>query len=97
MFSPTRGTDETDGVRRAYDLNEYTSEEITRFARAGFEVARRRGSALLSVDKSNVFIVGKLWRESCRRLREIGVSRRQADTYVCRQCGLPALHASGGL
>ena len=32
-------------------------------ARVGFEVARRRRGRLLSVDKSNVFIAGKLWRE----------------------------------
>jgi len=64
MFSPTRGIDETgDGGRRGYDLNEYTETEIERFARVGFEVARRRRGRLLSVDKSNVFIAGKFWRE----------------------------------
>ena len=64
MFSATRGTQTSaDGTRRAYDLNEYTSEEIMRFARVGFEIARRRRGSLVSVDKSNVFVAGKLWRE----------------------------------
>ena len=64
MFTQTRGTEEgVGGVRRAYDLNEYSSDEIARFARVGFEVARRRRSKVISVDKSNVFVVGKLWRE----------------------------------
>lgn len=63
MFTPTRGIDEGEGGRRAYDLNEYSEAEIARFARVGFEVARRRRGRLLSVDKSNVFIAGKLWRE----------------------------------
>ena len=64
MFTKTRGSDGCEpGVRRAYDLNEYTSEEIARFARVGFEVARRRRKQVISVDKSNVFVVGKLWRE----------------------------------
>ena len=45
MFTQTRGTEtRSDGSRRAYDLNEYTSDEIARFARVGFEVARRRKS-----------------------------------------------------
>lgn len=64
MFTPTRGIETgPDGSRRAYDLNEYTSAEIERFARVSFEVARRRRGRLLSVDKSNVFVAGKLWRE----------------------------------
>ena len=64
MFSPTRGVELHDGGgKRAFDLNEYTSVEIARFARVGFEIARRRRSQVVSVDKSNVFIVGKLWRE----------------------------------
>ncbi len=63
IFSPTRGIDESAGGRRGYDLNEYTEAEIERFARVGFEVARRRNGRLLSVDKVNVFIASKLWRE----------------------------------
>lgn len=64
MFSDTRGTESLgDGGRRAFDLNEYTSAEIARFARVGFEIARRRRGRVVSVDKSNVFVAGKLWRE----------------------------------
>ena len=64
MFTQTRGMEkDADGSRRAYDLNEYNTQEISRIARVSFEVARRRRSKVVSVDKSNVFIVGKLWRE----------------------------------
>ena len=63
MFTKTRGFKNTGGERRAYDLNEYSSHEIARFARVGFEIARRRKAKIISVDKSNVFIAGKLWRE----------------------------------
>ena len=63
MFTQTRGIDTEPNERRGYDLNEYTETEIARFARIGFEVARRRRKRVLSVDKSNVFITGKLWRE----------------------------------
>ncbi len=69
MFTQTRGIDSAGETgRRAYDLNEYTEAEIERFARVGFEVARRRQGRLLSVDKSNVFIAGKLWREVVDRV-----------------------------
>jgi 3-isopropylmalate dehydrogenase len=64
MFTQTRGIEsDTDGGRRAWDLNEYGSDEIARFARVGFEVARRRRGRVVSVDKSNVFVAGKLWRD----------------------------------
>ena len=63
MFTQTRGIDGAPGERRGYDLNEYTEAEIARFARISFEVARRRRGRALSVDKSNVFVAGKLWRE----------------------------------
>ena len=64
MFTQNRGSETlADGGRRAYDLNEYGSDEIARFARVGFEVARRRRGRVVSVDKSNVFVAGKLWRE----------------------------------
>ena len=64
MFTRTRGRETAaGGNQRAWDLNEYSSAEIERFARVGFEVARRRRGRLVSVDKSNVFVAGKLWRE----------------------------------
>lgn len=69
MFTRTRGIDDAgDRGRRGYDLNEYTEREIERFARVGFEVARRRRGRVLSVDKSNVFVAGKLWREVVDRI-----------------------------
>lgn len=72
MFTQTRGMETSnEGLRRAYDLNEYDADEITRFARAGFAVAQRRRKKLVSVDKSNVFMAGKLWREV---VSEIGQS-----------------------
>ena len=64
MFTRNRGMDEPGSRdRRAWDLNEYTEREIARFARVGFEIARRRRKQVVSVDKSNVFVAGKLWRE----------------------------------
>ena len=57
-----------DGGQRGFDLNEYTSREIERFARASFEVARHRKGKVISVDKSNVLLAGVLWREVIGRI-----------------------------
>ena len=45
----------------------YTSREIERVARVGFEVARKRRKRLTSVDKANVLVVSQLWREVVTR------------------------------
>ena len=46
----------------------YTSREIERIARTGFEVARKRRKRLASVDKANVLVVSQLWREVVTRV-----------------------------
>ena len=96
MFTPTRGIDDAgaDG-RRGYDLNEYTEAEIGRFARVGFEVARRRRKRLLSVDKSNVFVAGKLWREVVdaigrREFPDVELTHFYADNAAYQLCCRPA-------
>lgn len=62
-FGQPRGiTTEADGSRRGVDTQVYTTMEIERVARYGFELARKRRK-LTSVDKSNVMESGLLWRE----------------------------------
>lgn len=62
-FGEPRGisTDEN-GLRRAVDTQAYNETEIARVCRAAFEIARRRGGRLCSVDKANVMETGVLWR-----------------------------------
>jgi 3-isopropylmalate dehydrogenase len=48
---------------RAVNTMAYTSREIERVARVGFEVARKRRKRLHSVDKANVLVVSRLWRQ----------------------------------
>ncbi len=57
-----------DGSARAVNTMAYTSREIERVARVGFEVARKRRHRLASVDKANVLAVSTLWREVVTRV-----------------------------
>ncbi|MGI9952752.1 3-isopropylmalate dehydrogenase [Moorellaceae bacterium AZ2] len=52
----------------AWDTLIYTTEEIERILRLGFELARQRRKKLTSVDKANVLITSRLWRETAERL-----------------------------
>jgi 3-isopropylmalate dehydrogenase len=51
------------GEPEGFDTMLYTESEIRRIARVGFEIARKRGRRLCSVDKANVLDTSMLWRE----------------------------------
>jgi len=67
-FGEPRGVERTADGARAVNTMVYTTREIERVARVGFEVARRRRKRLASVDKANVLAVSTLWREVVTRL-----------------------------
>jgi len=58
----------------AHDTCEYSVTEIERIARVGFEAARRRAAGsgskprVTSVDKANVLVTSRLWREVVGRV-----------------------------
>jgi 3-isopropylmalate dehydrogenase len=63
-FGEPRGRERlADGGERGVNTMVYTTREIERVARVGFEVARKRRRRLTSVDKANVLTVSQLWRE----------------------------------
>jgi len=53
----------TEKGRKAIDSMVYTEQEIERILRVGFEMARSRRKKLASVDKQNVLMTSRLWRE----------------------------------
>jgi 3-isopropylmalate dehydrogenase len=68
-FGEPRGVEYfADGGARAINTMAYTSREIERVARMGFEVARKRRRRLTSVDKANVLVVSQLWRDVVTRV-----------------------------
>jgi 3-isopropylmalate dehydrogenase len=63
-FGEPRGrTPLAGGGERGVNTMVYTTPEIARVARVGFDVARKRRKRLASVDKANVLAVSQLWRD----------------------------------
>lgn len=52
----------------AVDTLLYSTEEIVRIARLGFEIAMKRKKVLHSIDKANVLESSRLWRETVTEL-----------------------------
>lgn len=52
-----------DGQREGFNTERYSEGEIRRVAQLAFELARKRGSRVCSVDKANVLESSVLWRE----------------------------------
>jgi 3-isopropylmalate dehydrogenase len=59
LYFGARGT-RADGT--VFDTCEYHPSQVERIARRGFELARARRGALVSVDKANVLDTSRLWR-----------------------------------
>ena len=63
-FAEPRGIETLpDGSQRGVNTEVYTTFEIERVARVAFDLARKRGGRLCSVEKSNVMESGLLWRQ----------------------------------
>ena len=52
-----------DGTRKGVDTMIYSEQEVDRIVRVGFELARKRRKKLTSVDKANVLMSSRLWRQ----------------------------------
>ncbi len=79
------------GGERAVNTMVYTTAEIERVARVGFDVARKRRRRLASVDKANVLAVSQLWREVVS-----GVAREYPDVtlehVLVDNCAMALVH-----
>jgi 3-isopropylmalate dehydrogenase len=70
-FGEPRGVETlADGTKRAVDTQVYTTPEIERIARVGFELAKKRRNRVHSVEKANVMHTGVLWRETVQRVHD---------------------------
>ncbi len=62
-YGEPRGIVKDEDGERGFNTLSYTTREIDRVMRAGFEIARKRSKKLTSVAKENMLESSKLWRE----------------------------------
>lgn len=77
-----------DGSKRAVDTQVYTTAEIDRVARVGFELARKRDNRLCSVEKANVMETGVLWREVVTQIHKEDYSDVELSHMYADACSM---------
>ncbi len=93
-FGEPRGIFVENGERVGINTQRYTTSEIDRVARAAFELARRRGNKVCSMDKANVMESGILWREVVTAVHaesyaDVELSHMYADAGAMQLCRNP--------
>ena len=62
IYFGEKGYKDTDMGKAAYDVEQYSAEEVRRIAVVAFDMAMKRNKKLTSVDKANVLETSRLWR-----------------------------------
>jgi 3-isopropylmalate dehydrogenase len=69
-FGEPRGIFTEGNERVGINTQRYTESEIARVARSAFELARKRGNKVCSMEKANVMESGVLWREVVQKVHD---------------------------
>ena len=69
-FGEPRGITTEGNERVGITTQRYTESEIARVARSAFELARRRGNKVCSMEKANVMESGVLWRQVVQEIHD---------------------------
>jgi 3-isopropylmalate dehydrogenase len=67
-FGEPAGEEGDGDDKKAWNTMTYSVGEIKRVARVAFERARKRRNKVTSVDKANVLVVSRLWRDTVKEL-----------------------------
>ena len=87
-FGEPRGIEDVSGGRRGFNTMTYSTPEIERIARVGFELARKRGQRACSVDKANVLESSVLWREEVTKLHAAEYSDVELSHMYVDACAM---------
>jgi 3-isopropylmalate dehydrogenase len=88
-FGEPRGIETLpNGEKRGVNTHAYTSSEIRRVARFGFELARTRRRRVCSVDKSNVMEAGALWRQEVQALHDAEFADIELSHMLVDNCAM---------
>ena len=93
-FGEPRGIFTEGNERVGINTQRYTESEIDRVARAAFELARKRGNKVCSMEKANVMESGILWREVVQKVHDadypdVELSHMYADAGAMQLCRWP--------
>lgn len=66
----------------AYDTECYSEMEVERIGRTAFELARKRGKKIISIDKANVLESSRLWREVMHKISKEYADIEYSDMLV---------------
>ena len=76
------------GEKRGFDTESYTTSEIERVARVAFELARKRGNHVTSVEKANVMQSGLFWRQTVTALHQRDYADVRLDHMYADNCAM---------
>ncbi|QDY71263.1 3-isopropylmalate dehydrogenase [Qingshengfaniella alkalisoli] len=93
-FGEPRGIITEGNERVGINTQRYTESEIERVARSAFELAKRRGNKVCSMEKANVMESGILWREVVQKIHDdeypdVELSHMYADAGAMQLCRWP--------
>jgi 3-isopropylmalate dehydrogenase len=90
---PKTISDLGNGQKRAIDTQVYDTYEIERIARVGFELARKRGNKVTSMEKRNVMKTGVLWHEVIGQVHEREYKDVQLEHMLADAGGMQLVRA----
>ena len=88
-FGQPRGVEKINDLEeKAIDTQSYTTSEIDRIGRVGFDLAKKRSNKVTSVEKSNVMETGMLWRKTITKLHEKEFNDVKLNHMLADNCAM---------
>ena len=82
-----------DGLRRGYNTQAYSTQEVLRIAHVAFDLARKRNKRVCSVDKANVMESSVVWREETQQLRDTQYADVELSHMFIDNCSMQLVRA----
>jgi 3-isopropylmalate dehydrogenase len=93
-FGQPRGIETLpNGERRGVNTQVYTTSEIVRIADVAFDLAKKRGNKVHSVEKANVMESGVLWREEVQKLHDVKFPSIELHHMYADNCAMQLVRA----
>ena len=88
-FGKPRGVEKiSEKEEKAFDTQLYTTSEVERIGRVGFDLSRKRSNRLTSVDKANVMETGMFWRKIIADLHKREFSDVELNHMYADNCAM---------